>query len=298
MKIVCIGHASYDVTLPLNEFPIENTKIRIEDKIECGGGPAATAAYLLGKWGCDVTFLGIVGNDEHGRAIQKELNSAHVHTHYLEMNDAYETSSGYVLANVTNGTRTVLTCKKKRQMKPVTLDFTPDIILMDGQEYEMSKELIIKYPKAITVIDASRVTDEILSLAFLCDYLVCSKDFAESVTNIKVDFRYSFTLAILFHKMEEKFSHHIIITLEDQGCLYKVGNQIRRMPSILVHPIDSTGAGDIFHGAFIYGLTKQYPIDLILKFSNVAGALSTEKMGTRFSIPTKEEVRKYVHEFK
>ena len=62
MKIVCIGHASYDITFPVKEYPKENTKNRIQRRVECGGGPASNAAYLLGKWGIPTWFLGIVGN--------------------------------------------------------------------------------------------------------------------------------------------------------------------------------------------------------------------------------------------
>ena len=48
MKILCIGHVAYDITVPLEEFPTENTKNRVNERIECGGGPASNAAYLLG----------------------------------------------------------------------------------------------------------------------------------------------------------------------------------------------------------------------------------------------------------
>ncbi len=298
IKIVCIGHASYDVTLPLDGFPIENTKIRISDRVECGGGPACTAAYLLGKWGCDVTFFGVVGSDKEGSCIKKELDEASVCTNYLEMNDDYETPIGYVIANIESGTRTILTTRYEKQMKKITIDFVPDIILMDGQEYEFSKYLVETYREAITVIDASRVTDEVLDLASLCDYLVCSRDFAEQVTGIKVNFDDMCTLEQLYLKMQQKFSNHIVITLEQWGCLYKEENQLFRMPSIFVKAIDSTGAGDIFHGAFVYGLSKKYPMELILKGANVAGVLSTQKIGSRYSIPTREEVHDYVPQFK
>ena len=46
MKVLCLGHATYDTTLPIDKFPEENEKYRTDNKIECGGGPAANAAYL------------------------------------------------------------------------------------------------------------------------------------------------------------------------------------------------------------------------------------------------------------
>ena len=50
MKALCVGHATYDITLPTNEFPVENKKMRIKKQVACGGGPACNASYLLAKW--------------------------------------------------------------------------------------------------------------------------------------------------------------------------------------------------------------------------------------------------------
>ena len=68
-KVLCLGNCSYDITMPLEEFPLENIKYRVKEKVECGGGPASNAAYLLGKWGIDTYFAGIVGNDLYGNKI-------------------------------------------------------------------------------------------------------------------------------------------------------------------------------------------------------------------------------------
>ena len=73
MKALCVGHATYDITLPTNKFPVENKKMRIKKQVACGGGPACNASYLLAKWGIDTTFAGIVGDDYYGNNIISEL---------------------------------------------------------------------------------------------------------------------------------------------------------------------------------------------------------------------------------
>ena len=71
------------------------------------------------------------------------------------------------------------------KMKEIDLSFEPDIILVDGQEYNASDKILKKYPKAISIIDAGRTTEEVIDLAKKVKYLVCSKDFAEKMTNEK-----------------------------------------------------------------------------------------------------------------
>jgi sulfofructose kinase len=299
MKILCIGHAAYDITLPVGSYPLENTKNRVSARMECGGGPASNAAYLLGKWGMDVYFAGMVGDDEYGKRIKEEFDVVSVKTQYLEFSKAHKTTASFIIASQDKGTRTILTYKPSDMvMSDFELDFEPNVILMDGQEIVQSKKLIEKYPNAITIIDAGRPTAEIVELAQMVNYVVCSKEFAETVTNITINYDDHRTIVALFNKMEKLFKGEIVVTLEAKGCLYKKADQIRIMPSINVIPVDSTGAGDIFHGAFTYGIARNLDIEHITKISNIAGALSVTKLGGRYSVPTKEEMKKVLAEFK
>ncbi len=295
MKILCLGHATYDITLPMDEFPIENTKNRIQEKIECGGGPASTAAYLLGSFGAETYFAGIVGNDYYGKKIKEEFKKVNVNTDFLELREDHETTSSIVIANKVNGSRTTFAYKpKKVEMKPFELNFKPDVILIDGQEYERSVEVLKKYPDALTIIDAGRDRLEVIELCKMVKWVVCSKDFAEKVTGLKMDYSNFNTLKVIYNKLKEMFKNEIVITLEDKGCLYN--DEIT--PSIKVKSVDSTGAGDIFHGAFTYYLSLGYNIKEVLKLSNYAGAISVSRIGTRNSIPTKEEMEVVYNAFK
>ena len=295
MKILCLGHATYDVTLPLDEFPIENTKNRIQERIECGGGPASTAAYLLGCWGADVHFAGIVGDDYYGHKIKEEFKKVHVNTDYLELRKGHDTTSSIVLANKANGSRTTFAYKpKKVEMKPFVLDFEPNVILIDGQEYERSLEVLEKYPDALTIIDAGRARPEIIHLCKLVKWVACSKDFAEEVTGIDVDYTNMATIKEIYKKLKSLFGNEIVITLEDKGCFYK--DEI--IKSVRLKAVDSTGAGDIFHGALTYYLARGYDAYNALRLANYAGAISVSRVGTRNSIPTKEEMEAVYNEFK
>ncbi|MDD2377640.1 MAG: PfkB family carbohydrate kinase [Bacilli bacterium] len=299
MKILCIGHAAYDITLPVEHMPLENTKNRIHSRVECGGGPASNAAYLLGKWKMDTTFMGIVGNDLYGHNIKKEFDEINVDTTYLEISDEHVTTSSFIIANRENGSRTILTYRPSdMKMSDVDIDFKPDIILVDGQEPELSTKIIKENPEAISIIDAGRSRKEIVELSKLVTYLVCSKQFAEEVTELKIDYDNWDSIVALYHKLEEMFNNKIVVTLESKGCLYKHLGEIKIMPSIQVKAVDSTGAGDIFHGAFTYGIAKNFDYEKTLKLANIAGAISVTRIGGRYSVPTLEEMEEVYNEFK
>lgn len=297
MKILCIGHSAYDITTPMESYPVENTKNRVHERIECGGGPAGNAAYLLGKWGLDVYFAGVVGNDLYGKRIRDEFRMIGVHTDYLELSDESITTSSHIIANKSNGSRTILTYRPSNmKMKEVDIDIEPDIILVDGQEFDMTMKVIEKYPDAVVVIDAGRDRKEVKDICYKADYIVCSKEFMELVSGMKIDDFSSLTSA--FNYLENEFNTNIVVTLEAEGCAYKRDGQVTIVPALQVKAIDTTGAGDIFHGAFTYGLAMNWPMEKILKYANMAGAMSTTRIGGRNSIFTREEMEQVWNEIK
>ena len=297
MKILCIGNVAYDITLPLNHYPVENNKYKADLKIECSGGTCANSASLLSKWGMEVYFAGRVGNDLYGKKIIDEFNDIGVNIKYLQIDDK-ETTISYILVNKENGSRTIVSTNGiSDTMEKIDLNFIPDIILIDGKEYEASKEIINKYPTAISIIDASNIKPNILELCTMCNYVVCSKNFMRKVSGIDIDNLDNIEEGIKC--LEDKFNTNIIVTLEDKGCAYRDSNSnIVIIPGISMNAVDTTGAGDIFHGAFTYGVAHNWEMEKILKFSNVAGGLSVTKYGGRNSIFSLEEVEEKYNEIK
>ncbi len=290
MKVLCLGHATWDFVIPLDSYPIENTKNRIKKSLECGGGPASNAAYLLGKWGVDVSFAGVVGNDPNGIKVKQEFLSDNVNIDYLELSDNHTTTSSFIIVNTTTGSRTSLAYHPSdltMTLKRINENY--DILLIDGQEYEMSKKYL-ENNDVISVIDAGRCTDEVIDLCKKVNYIVCSKNFAEEYTGSSCD-----NLDKVLTKMNNDFNGKIIITLEDKGCAY-YDDGVKVIPTIKVPAVDSTGAGDIFHGAFVYGLIQGWNLDQILVFANITGSLSVTKLGGRNSIYPIKEVRRVANE--
>ncbi len=293
-KFVCVGHSTYDITLPMNDYPTENIKYRLDKHIECGGGPASNGAYLLAKWGMKTSILSIVGDDHYGKLIREDFRKIGANTKYLELRKNHQTSSSYIIANMSNGSRTVLTSKKP-PIRSLEQDVTvnADVILIDGEHPETALKVLIDNENAISVIDAGRLNKDTKMLGKLVTYLVCSKDFAEEFAKIKIDYKDKETIIACYEKLKAYFKNNVIITLESHGSFTEIDGKYKQIPSVKVKAVDSTGAGDIFHGAFTYFIGNNYPLEEAIHYASIAGAISVTRIGSRFSIPTLEEVLEY-----
>lgn len=294
MKAVCVGHSTYDITIPMDHYPIENTKYRISNKIECGGGPASNGAYLLAKWGIDTTIASVVGDDYYGEKVIEDFQKIGANCKYIEKKENHSTSSSYIIANTSNGSRTILSAKKDpiRKLSQEVKE-QADLILIDGEHPETAKEVLENNKDAISVLDAGRLNDDTKILGKMVTYLVCSHDFAEEFTKKKTDIRDFNILIEIYDALKKYFKTNIIITLEANGSFTEIDGKYKIIPSIVVKALDSTGAGDIFHGAFAYFIAKGYPLEEAIKYASITGAISVTRIGSRFSIPSLEEVIDY-----
>lgn len=296
--ILCVGQSTYDITIPVDEYPIENRKYKIHEVTECGGGSANNAAYLLAKWHDEVYLASSIGKDDYGKKIIKELNSIGVNTKYFEEIDGINTTTSYIINNKENGSRTIIT-NRSPNMKfsdNHVIDIKPDVILFDGNDVDMSMKVIDDNLNAIKIIDAGNTKPGIIDLCKKCDYVVCSNDFAKEYTKIDFDYSDINRICEVYDRMAKDFNGTLVITLEAMGSLVKIDNEFKLVKSIKVDSVDSTGAGDIYHGAFTYFIAHGYSLLDAMKYSNIAGALSVQKLGSKNSMPSYEDVVNY-HEF-
>lgn len=298
MIILSIGKASYDITIPMDSYPVENTRNIVKEKMEGSGGAALHVAYLLGRWNTDTYFAGTVGYDDFANNIKKELESVNVHTPYVETNYERKTTTSFILNNRSTTSRTQITIEPEvYHLKKYDFDFTPDIIYSDGFEYTASVNAFSKYQNAISVLGAglnNADPKEVLALVKYAKYAIFSLDLAEEVTKTKVDVANPQSLLSFYRSLKEKFPNtEIVITLKSSGVLYSVNDNIQYMPTISVKEVDRTASGDIFDGAFVYALSHGYDMDKCMRIANIAAGLSTTKFGGNASVPIISDVVQY-----
>lgn len=285
-SIFCIGQSAYDITIPLTEPIVENQKYRIEHRIECGGGPAFHAAYLCGMWGAEVSLISRIGADGYGEILKQSAREKGICLDYLIEDGKMKTPHSFIFSNSSNGSRTLFNFPGRLQKVDYQYpDIQVDVILSDGHEPEISVGAIAAYPNAISVVDAGTCRESTLTVARKVDYLVCSEDFARQYTGKTLDLQHWELCEDIFHEVEKINGKITVITMGEQGLLYKEDGVVKRLPAYPAKAVDTNGAGDIFHGAFAYGLYRKMPPLEILKLSSMASAISVESLGGQTSIP-------------
>jgi sulfofructose kinase len=302
MDVLCVGHSAWDISVFLDGYPAENSKSEIHEMLECGGGPAANAAYLLSKWGVSSGLAASIGADAYGDRIAEEFMAIGADIAGLHRGPAGATPVSVILVNQRNGSRTIINRKATSPAEQLKLKLStepprggaPRVLLFDGHELDASLQAIQLFPDAKTILDAGSLREGTRELAKCVDFLVSSERFAcqmSGVPSLESPEYQSKAMATLC----EHNGKPVVITRGEQGMLRGDGHRIQHFPAFPVQAIDTTGAGDIFHGAFAYGVLKRLSVEETLPLAAAAAALSVTMRGGRPSIPSLSKVREMLH---
>jgi len=133
------------------------------------------------------------------------------------------------------------------------------------------------------VIDLDKAVPRSAELISNVDFLITSASFPPEFTGIADPIES--LLALRKH-----CDGFLAVTLGAQGAMAVINDECERFPAFKVQAVDTTGAGDIFHGAFIYGLLRNWTVEGIMTFANAAAALNCTHLGARGGIPSLSEI--------
>jgi len=233
----------------------------------------------------------VVGKDGYGDKALKELAEGGIDCRLVEQRVGYATPVSFIVVSCAAGSRTIINRKVPApglQLSNGMLDgLNPGLLLFDGHELEASLPAMTAFPHAITVLDAGSLREGTSVLAGTVRYLVCSERFAGQVAReADVSGRWQQCLS----RLRELYRTVIVITLGAGGSVFDDGKHQGRLPALPVQAKDTTAAGDIFHGAFAFGLLKGMGLAKTLELATVAAGLSVERPGGRPSVPALDEV--------
>jgi sulfofructose kinase len=287
IDVLCVGHAAYDVTMSAHHHPAANEKMQADALQCCGGGPAANAAVCVARLGGASAFCGYLGHDLFGDAHVGELKAEGVDCSLL-VRGTHPSPLSTILAKP-DGTRSVVNYKGETPwLDPdaVVMDgIRPRVLLLDGHEPNLSLELVdwADAEGIPTLLDAGSVHDGSLRLANKVTCLAASERFARDWCGCE-----NMQQAVV--KLGE-IAPQAIITLGEQGLLWSLDREIGSMPAFEVDVVDSTGAGDAFHGALALAMARGMEWQERLRFASAVGALTCTRLGARMALPTAEELQ-------
>jgi sulfofructose kinase len=299
MDVLCVGHVAWDISACVAEYPAENSKCEIGALLECGGGPAANAASLLASWGASCALAATVGSDAYADRVLDELSRAGVDVSLVRRSPADPTPVSIILVNRQNASRTIVNRKAPVAADPCRIARrpawaeAPKVLLFDGHEIGASLDAMAVFPDARTVLDAGSARPGAVELARRVDYLVASERFARQLSGVP-DLRSRPQQAAAMRALWEHNGRPVVITCGERGLFYGTGDDFRHLPAFAVSAIDTTAAGDIFHGALAYGLLKGLAWEDVLRLAAAAAALSTTARGGRTSIPPLAQVEEFL----
>jgi ribokinase len=293
MKVTGLGQCSLDHIFIVDSYPEPDTKKEMLQWTVAGGGPVATALVSLSRLGVSCRFCGIIGDDEAGEKISSSLKSENINLSGLIKRIDSTSQMAFIAVEESSGKRTIFW--QRPSAKPLSPDEIPgdfledcDFLLVDGlmTEASMYAAKIAKKRNIPVMLDAGRVRDGMIELAHICDYVVASEEFAREFAGNDEDFNPENAL----DKMKSFGAKAATVTLGSDGSITVCKNEVFRTPAFAVDIVDTTGAGDVFHGGYIYGLLQRWDIRKVVRFASAFAALKCRKPGGRAGIPGLEEV--------
>lgn len=295
MDVVGIGSAVFDILMTAEGFPREDTKMQgKETKLQCGG-PCATALVAASKLGVSSGYIGTLGDDMYGSYVMAGLKKYGVNTDYIRHIPGKQSFHSFVLLNLTNASRTCI-WNRGTVTPPVPEDVDLEVLKnakflhLDGHQIDCAIYAAEKaHEYGVTVsLDAGGVYPGIQQLLPLVDVLIPSEEFALKVTGAVTAEEAAAILQQRYHP------ETLIITQGVRGGFWWKDGAPVRYPAFPVDAVDSNGAGDTFHGAFVAARVKGMEIYDAAVFASATSAVKCTRFGAQEGIPGYEEVMDFL----
>ena len=290
VDVVGVGINATDTIIRLPHFPAPDSKVELLSAEVKLGGQVASAIVACRRWGLSARFVGKIGDDAAGKLQADEMRREGVDSYWITSPGSMSQSS-YILVDDISGERTVL-WKRDPQIALRPEDLKREWIsgaralLVDGHDTEAAAQAARwAREEGIPVLgDFDNRYPHVEALLEHVDLIVASKDFPERLTGED-------NLLKSLPGISRKFKCRLMgATLGRLGVLAWDGQEFFLCPGFQVTAVDTTGAGDIFHGAFLYGLVRDWEMEEILEFSCAAAALNCTASGARGGIASLAEI--------
>ncbi len=292
-----LGACSFDFLGIVPFYPSLDERVRMLELHRQGGGEVATALVALSRLGVRTSFVGKIGDDETGRFLVDEFEKENVDTSHIVIEKGGSSILAFCVIDKHTGKRTILWHKRMKPLLPCELDkefmLSAEMLHLDQHEPEAAVAAAHWFREAgkKVVLDIDKVDSRLERLVGLVDVLICSEVFAKSFGRDNDYFDAA-------EKIASSGPETVVITLGEKGCLCRSKENAFVQPAFEVNVVDTTGCGDVFHGAFIYGVLQDWRLREIARFSNAVAAIKCTRVGGRAGIPSRTEVDRFLENAK
>jgi sugar/nucleoside kinase (ribokinase family) len=289
VDLVGVGLNATDTLIPLATYPERGSKVEYSNVTILPGGQAATTVVACQTWGLSTRYVGKLGDDDAARLHRREFARAGVDAKLITVTNAASPQSLILVDG--GGERTVLCRRDERLLlQPADLErawiVNARVLHVDGFE-TAAATLAAGWARAAgipVVADLDELYPGVDELIENIDYLIVSRDFPTRLTGER-------SLEQALRRIKDRYGCAVTAaTLGMDGVLAWDGSRFHLRPAYRVPVTDTTGAGDIFHAGFIYGLLQHWPLARQLDFACAAAALNCTAAGARGGIRSVEAV--------
>ena len=290
--VVGVGQNATDTLLLLPKFPAYAGKVPFESEILSPGGQVASAMIACARLGLRVKYVGTVGDDERARIQLESLRASGINLEDVIVRRNCPNQTAYILIDQTTGERTVL-WQRSECLRLQPGEVTPDkincarLLHIDGSDTaSVARAAQIARDHAIPVsVDIDTTYHGFEKVLPNVDYMIASSEFPVQWTSERDPFK---ALEMIQNEYGMKVAG---MTLGAHGALARVDGRFVYSPAFVVNCVDTTGAGDVFHGAVCYAVLQGMSVPDMLEFANAMAALNCTALGARGRIATVEQAK-------
>ncbi len=298
--VVGLGQACVDYLGVIPFYPQEDGKMEIMDfHMKCGG-PASTAMVTLARLGISCSFMGSVSDDIFGQKIRQNLMDQNVDISHLKITPGYTSQFAFICISQKTGKRTIFWHRGNvphlTSLDVHLIDFPAAKILhIDGLMVDACIESArqAKQLGMTVVMDAGTMREGSKEIVSFVDILIASETFADPIVEKNATVEQKLEALV---KMGPK---EVVITLGEKGSVGVDQNgQVHFQKAFQVNPVDTTGAGDVYHGAYIHGLLTGKSMPQCMRFASAVAAINCTRIGAQGGIPTLRQVENFLSKAK
>lgn len=297
--VIGLGMATIDILTTVSHLPKSNEVFAAEDIRVQGGGPVATALVTASILGARTAYLGTIAPDDWGKSIVEEFDRYQVNMRYVQKTDDGDSPAAVILIEKNSGNRAILYKKSNLpELEPdnLTVDLISQtsILHLDGVHLEAAirAATIARENNVLVSFDggAGERWPGLEELLPLVQILVVARQFAANITGLD-------NPAQAGPELLKFGANEVVITDGENGCWYWDQTRTLFQPAYQVNVVDTTGAGDTFHGAYLYGHLQKWAPQQRLAFASAVAALKCTKIGGRSGIPDRHQTKEFMESY-